>query len=261
MNNYDTLDYRFEEGIGIITINRPEVLNALNGQVFTELEAIFQELVGCPEVRVVIITGAGKKAFAAGADVTEFAECSFLEARQISIRNNRVQNVISAFPRPTIAAVNGFALGGGLELAMCCDIRIASDNARFGQPEINLGFVPGGGGTQRLPRLVGIGIAKEMVYGISVISAQRAYEIGLVNKVVPGEELMDTATDMARKLAQKSQVILEYTKLAVDQGIELDLKSGLKLETELWAESFATEDHREGIAAFLGKRDAKFRDR
>lgn len=260
MKNYEMLDFRLEDGIGIVTINRPAVLNALKGQVFLELEALFNELSGLTEVRVVILTGAGKKAFAAGADVNEFADCSFLEARQISIRNNRVQNVIASFPRPTIAAINGFALGGGLELAMCCDIRIASYRAQFGQPEINLGFVPGGGGTQRLPRLVGTSIAKEMLYSGGIISAQRAYEIGLVNQVVPDEELMNTAIGMARNFARKSLPILEYTKLAVDQGMELDLRSGLNLETELWAESFATKDHNEGINAFLQKRTAKFKD-
>lgn len=260
MRDYELLKFSLEDGVGIITINRPEVLNALNGQVFMELEALFQELNESPNVRVLILTGAGNRAFAAGSDVSEFAGCSFLEARQISIRNNRVQNFIEKFPRPVIAAINGFALGGGLELAMCCDVRIASSNAKFGQPEINLGFVPGGGGTQRLSRLVGAGVAKELLYSGKVISAPRAYEIGLVNQVVAGEELMSAAIEMANQFKQKSLVILEYTKIAVNQGIELSLEAGLRLETELWAESFATQDHHEGINAFLEKRKAKFKD-
>lgn len=261
MADYKYLEYQLEDGIALVTINRPEVLNALNGDVFNQLKEIFQQMKADSAVKAVILTGKGEKAFAAGSDVTEFARCTFLEARQISLRNNAAQQVIANFPKPTIAAINGYTLGGGLELAMCCDIRIASENAKFGQPEISLGFIPGGGGTQRLSRLVGVGIAKEMVYSGKTINAARAYEIGLVNQVVPLDDLIAVSKKMAHNFIEKSSVILEFAKVAIDRGIELDLESGLKLETELWAESFATEDRTEGVAAFLEKRKPQFKDR
>lgn len=237
------------------------MLNALNGTVFTELKQIFEELKTLDEARVIILTGKGDRAFAAGSDVKEFADCSFIEAREVSIRNNAAQQAIAGITKPTIAALNGFTLGGGLEVAMCCDIRIASDRAKFGQPEIGLGFIPGGGGTQRLARLVGVGLAKELVFSGKIIDANEAYRIGLVNQVVPKEELMPAAIKMAESFANKSKVILEFAKVAIDRGIELDLLSGLQLETELWAASFATEDHHEGIAAFLEKRKPQFKDK
>lgn len=213
------------------------------------------------EARVIILTGKGDRAFAAGSDVKEFANCSFIEAREVSLRNNAAQQAIASIPKPTIAALNGYTLGGGLEVAMCCDIRIASENAKFGQPEIGLGFIPGGGGTQRLARLVGVGVAKELVFSGKIIDANEAFRIGLVNQVVPKEELMPAAVKMAESFANKSRVILEFAKVAIDKGIELDLLSGLQLETELWAASFATEDHHEGIAAFLEKRKPQFKDK
>lgn len=213
------------------------------------------------EARVIILTGKGDRAFAAGSDVKEFANCSFIEAREVSLRNNAAQQAIASIPKPTIAALNGYTLGGGLEVAMCCDIRIASENAKFGQPEIGLGFIPGGGGTQRLARLVGVGVAKELVFSGKIIDANEAFRIGLVNQVVPKEELMPAAVKMAESFANKSRVILEFAKVAIDRGIELDLLSGLQLETELWAASFATEDHHEGIAAFLEKRKPQFKDK
>lgn len=222
---------------------------------------MFEELKTRDEVRVIILTGKGDRAFAAGSDVKEFANCSVLEAREISVRNNAAQQAIANIPKPTIAVLNGYTLGGGLEVAMCCDIRIASDNAKFGQPEIGLGFIPGGGGTQRLARLVGVAKAKELVFSGKIIDAEEAYRIGLVNQVVPKEELMSAAIKMAESFANKSKVILEFAKVAIDRGIELDLLSGLQLETELWAASFATEDHNEGIAAFLEKRKPQFQDK
>lgn len=261
MKDYQTLEFGLEDGIATITINRPEVLNALNGQVFRELESIFLEMGLDPEVRGIILTGKGEKAFAAGSDVKEFASCSFLEAREVSVRNNAAQQVIANIGKPTIAALNGFTLGGGLELAMCCDIRIASHNAKFGQPEISLGFIPGGGGTQRLARIVGEGRAKELIFSGKIIDAPKAYEIGLVNLVTAPEDLLAEAEKMARSFSNKSMVILGFAKEAVQRGLDMDILSGLKLETELWAESFATEDHHEGISAFLEKRKAQFKDR
>lgn len=258
IRSYKTLECINEDGIAVVSINRPQVLNALNGQVFKEIRDIFEELGQDETVRVVILTGKGDKAFAAGSDVKEFADSTFLEARDISIRNNAAQQVVANCPKPTIAVLNGYALGGGLELAMCCDIRIASEKARLGQPEIGLGFIPGGGGTQRLARIIGVARAKEMCFSGEPINAQRAYEIGLVNRVVPHDQLIDTAKDMAKNFAEKSSLILTFCKEAIDRGIEMNLENGLNYETQLWAESFATEDHHEGITAFLEKRKAVF---
>lgn len=261
MQDYKTLNYHCEDGIARVVINRPEAMNALSGAVFNELKDVFTKLKTMAEARVIILTGQGDKAFAAGADIKEFADCSFIEARGIAINNNAAQQVIANINKPTIAALNGYTLGGGLELAMCCDIRIASERARFGQPEIGLGFIPGGGGTQRLARLVGVGVAKELVFSGKIINAAEAYRIGLVNQVVPADELMSAAITMAESFANKSQIILEFAKVAIDKGIDLDLNSGLQLEIELWATSFATEDHHEGIAAFIEKRKPHFQDK
>jgi len=257
--SYKTLDYTINGKIALITINRPEVLNALNGHVFSELKSAFEQAQTDPAVRAIILTGKGEKAFAAGSDIKEFADCSFYEARQISIRNNAAQQVIANCPKPTMAALNGYTLGGGLEVAMCCDIRIASENAKLGQPEIGLGFIPGGGGTQRLPRLIGVAKAKELIFSGKIITAQEALTIGLVNKVVPLTELIPESIAMAESFIKHSSVILEFAKNAIDTGIQLDLNSGLQLEIGLWAESFATEDHHEGIAAFIEKLKPEFK--
>lgn len=258
--NFATLEYRIDDGIAVVTINRPEVLNALNGQVFTEIKSLFESMARDDSVRAVILTGKGERAFAAGSDVKEFANCTFLEAREVSVRNNAAQQMVANFPKPTIAALNGFTLGGGLELAMCCDIRIASRKAKMGQPEIGLGFIPGGGGTQRLARLVGVARAKELCYSGKIIDAVEAERIGLVNQVTEPEQLLTAATDMAKSFTNKSLVILQFCKEAIDRGIDMELSAGLKLETELWAESFATRDHREGISAFIEKRKPQFSD-
>lgn len=257
--NYQTLDYSLNGQIALIAINRPEALNALNGQVFTELKLAFEQAITDSSVRAIILTGKGEKAFAAGSDIKEFADCSFYEARQLSVRNNATQQVIANCPKPTIAALNGYTLGGGLEVAMCCDIRIASENAKLGQPEIGLGFIPGGGGTQRLPRLIGVAKAKELIFSGKIINAQEALAIGLVNKVVPIADLIPESIAMAESFIKNSSIILEFAKIAIDTGIQLDLNSGLELEIGLWAESFATEDHHEGIAAFIEKRKPEFK--
>lgn len=257
--NFQTLEYSLNGQIALIAINRPEALNALNGQVFTELKMAFERAIADTEVRAIILTGKGDKSFAAGSDIKEFADCSFYEARQVSVRNNATQQVIANCPKPTIAALNGYTLGGGLEVAMCCDIRIASENAKLGQPEIGLGFIPGGGGTQRLPRLVGVAKAKELIFSGKIINAQEASQIGLVNKVVPLADLIAESIAMAESFIKNSSVILEFAKIAIDTGIQLDLESGLQLEIGLWAESFATDDHHEGIAAFIEKRRPQFK--
>jgi enoyl-CoA hydratase len=260
------MDYDFkvllvekEDGIATISINRPKVLNALNDQVFRELKQVFEMMEDDDEVRVAVITGAGDKAFVAGADIGQMSTHTFLQARDLAYQSYKAQQVIAHFSKPTIAAVNGFAFGGGCEVAMCCDIRIASEKASFGQPEINLGIIPGGGGTQRLPRLVGMGIAKELVYTGKPIDAKRAYEIGLVNKVVPHEELMNEVKKMAKAIMAKSPVTLKFAKTAMDLGIETDLETGLLIERELFAECFATEDMQEGLNAFLEKRKPDFK--
>jgi len=248
-----------EDGIATVTINRPKVLNALNDQVFSELKQVFEMMEDDDEVKVAVITGAGDKAFVAGADIAMMSTHTFLQARDLTYKGFKAQQTIAHFPKPTIAAVNGFAFGGGCEIAMCCDIRIASEKASFGQAEINLGIIPGGGGTQRLPRLVGMGIAKEMVFTGKPIDAKRAYEIGLVNRVVPHEELMNEVMKMAKTLMSKSTVTLKFAKTAMDLGIETDLETGLQIERELFAECFATEDMREGLSAFLEKRKPNFK--
>ena len=258
---YEMIKWNIEKGIALVVINRPEALNALNSQVFTELGKIFIELEKDDRVRVIILTGEGEKAFAAGSDVTEMKQYSVMEAREFAMLAYRTQGRIEDFPKPVIAAVNGFALGGGCELAMACDIRIASSNAKFGQPEINLGIIPGGGGTQRLARLIGLGRAKELVYLGGIIDAQRAYEIGLVNKVVPPEKLIEEARKLASKIASKSRPTLMLAKEALNCGFNLDLDNALKFEIKCFASCFGTEDHHEGIVAFIGKRKPSFKDK
>ena len=263
MYTYNTLTCGIEEGIATVTINRPESLNALNSQVFKELGAVFEEMGNDNNVRVVIITGAGKKAFVAGADIMELRECSVIEGRAVGLLANRTQKRIEDFPKPVIAAINGFALGGGLELAMTCDIRIASDNARFGQPEINLALIPGAGGTQRLPRLIGVTKAKELIYLGDMIDAATALNLGLVNKVVPPEKLMEEAMAWAKQLASKSGPVLAMAKMAINTGVDTDIASGLNMETKCNALCFATEDQKEGMDAFLARprRNAVFKNK
>ncbi len=256
---YQSLLYRKEEGIGIVTINRPESLNALNGEVYTELSELFQEIENDPEVRVVILTGSGEKAFVAGADIAEMQPQSSVEIRSFIDKGRRASDRIYTLKKPVIAAVNGFALGGGLELAMCCDLRVASEKAKFGQPEINLGIIPGAGGTQRLTRLIGMTRAKELIYTGDVIDANTAFTMGLVNKVVPPENLMAEAKELARKLLSKSSIALALAKKAITTGAGTDLSSGLDLEAECFALGFATEDQKEGMAAFLQKRKPEFK--
>lgn len=258
---YDTIKCSINEGVALVFINRPKALNALNSKVFMELGKVFEEMEKDDQVRVVILTGEGEKAFAAGADITEMQRCSVLEAREFAMAANRTQRKIETFPKPVIAAINGFALGGGCELAMACDIRVASSNAKFGQPEINLGIIPGGGGTQRLARLIGIGRAKELVYSGRVIDAECAYEWGLVNKVVSPDKLIEEVMGLASKIAGKSRPILMLAKEAFNCGYNLDLDRALQLEIECFASCFGTEDHNEGMLAFTEKRKPSFKDK
>ena len=242
--------------VGTITINRPEVRNALNKEAWQGLHEAFIALDRDDDIRVIVVTGAGDKAFIAGADI------NFLKTRtSIETFYNKIPHIVTDIEmvsKPTIAMINGFCFGGGLEVAMACDIRIACDDAKLGQTELNVGILPGAGGTQRLPRLVGLGKAKEMIYTGKAISAQEAEQIGLVNCVVPKSELPAKTLEMAQAIAAKSPIVIKTAKLVINRGFESDLKSGL--QSELLAQSFvfSTDDHLEGLNAFLEKREPKF---
>ncbi len=260
-NDYKTLLVNISNSIVEITINRPENLNALNTQVYDELFNVLANMENMENVKAIIITGSGEKAFVAGADVVAMKDMSSQEARHFALQGKKVGQCLKDLEMPVIAAVNGFAFGGGCELAMSCDIIIATENSRFGQPEITLGMIPGNGGTQRLPRLVGLHKAKEMVLLGEPVNAKEALKIGLINKVVPKEELMKEAREWADKLSQKSKAILGLAKHAINNGIEADLNTGLELEVSNFAQCFATGDQKEGIAAFLEKRKPEFKNK
>jgi len=255
---YRTILYEKENGIGVVCINRPQALNALNSEVLSELYQVFGEISTDNKVKVVIITGAGDKAFVAGTDITEMKSRSSLEIKSFAMAARKANEAIYNLKKPVIAAINGFALGGGLELAMVCDLRVCSENAKFGQPEINLGIIPGGGGTQRLTRLVGMTRAKELLFTGDMIDAQTAIDIGLVNKVVPGGKLMDEAKALAQNLLGKGAVALRLAKTAIHSGANMDLNSALDFEAECFAMCFSTEDQKEGMNAFVEKRKPKF---
>jgi len=242
-----------------ITLNRPQVLNALNAEVYQELGQVLKSVYSDRTVRVVIITGAGDRAFAAGADIGTLQGLAVQEARSFAREAKRAVDMIADLPQPVIAAVNGLALGGGCELAMACDMRIASTRARFGQPEINLAIIPGGGGTQRLPRLVGVTRAKQMIFTGAVITAEEALSIGLVNEVVEPEELLPAAERMAATLRRKGPISLALAKAALNRALDLPMNTGLDYEIECFSECFGTRDQKEGMAAFVDKRLAEFR--
>ncbi len=246
------------ERIATVTIDREAALNALNSDVLGELECTFYGLNMDENVDVIVLTGAGRS-FVAGADIAEMSKLSPMEAKAFASKGQRVFDLIEKGPKPVIAAVNGFALGGGTEIAMSCDIRIASEKAKFGQPEVGLGVPPGFGGTQRLPRLVGRGAAKMLIYTGDIIGADEALRIGLVQKVVPPEELMDTAMELAKNIATKGQVSVRLAKELIDRGMDIDLRAGLELEADGFALCFSTEDQTEGMSAFLEKRKPDFK--
>jgi enoyl-CoA hydratase len=246
-----------DDGLAVVTINRPEALNALNDEVLASLEKAFHGLSRDASLRAVIITGAGK-AFVAGADIKAMAGFSPLEARAFAQRGQRVFNLIEEFPHPVIAAVNGFALGGGCELAMACDLRIASDKAKAGQPEVNLGVIPGFGGTQRLSRILGRSAAKYLLFTGETLSADRALALGLFNEVVAPDQLMPRCLEIAKVIATRGPIAVSYCKAAVNLGTESTLGHGLSHEAELFAATFATEDQKEGMQAFIDKRPARF---
>src|SRR2546423_2040385 len=256
--NYETILVKRRGSVAIITINRPEKRNALNIQTRAEGAAVLDELRDDDSVRVVIFTGAGDKAFIAGADIAEFAGRTALAQRAVMVGRS-LFNAFDTFPKPIIAMVNGYCLGGGCEVALACDIRIASETASFGQPEINLGIMPGGGGTQRLTRLVGEGKAMEMILSGEIISAQEAFRLGLANQVVPADHLEAKTMEIANRIAEKSPIAVRLAKEAVKVASRSNLDEGLRREVDLFALCFATEDKDEGVAAFLEKRKPIFK--
>ena len=257
---YETLLVERRERVAIITINRPDKRNALNIKTREEGAAALEELRADDSVRVVVITGAGDKAFIAGADIAEFAGRTAVTQRDV-MTGQSLFTAIDSFPKPVIAMVNGYCLGGGCELAMACDLRIASERASFGQPEINLGIIPGGGGTQRLTHLVGEGKAMELILTGEIINAQAAHAIGLVNTVVPHEELEAKTMEIANRIAEKSPIALRLAKEAVKTAARSSLDEGLRREIDLFALCFSSEDKDEGVKAFLEKRKPEFKGR
>ena len=258
--SYETLLLDRRERVAIITINRPDKRNALNIKTREEGAALLDQLRTDDSVGVVVITGAGNKAFIAGADIAEFAGRTANVQREVMLSRS-LFTAIDTFPKPIIAMINGYCLGGGCELAMACDIRIASETASFGQPEINLGIIPGGGGTQRLTRLVGEGKAMELILTGEIIDAKTAFAIGLVNHVVPADHLEAKTMELAGRIADKGPIALRLAKEAVKLASRSNLDEGLKREIDLFALCFATEDKDEGVAAFLEKRKPVFKGR
>jgi enoyl-CoA hydratase len=257
---FETLILEIDEGIATITLNRPKVLNSLNSQVFSELAEVAAELSKDEAVRVVIITG-GDKVFAAGADIGQMATANALDVALGEKPSHLALRNLENLPKPVIAAIAGYALGGGCELVLTADVRVAADNAQFGLPEIKLGILPGAGGTQRLPRLIGTGKAKELIFSGDFINAEEAIRVGLVNKVVAADQLFVEARKMAKRFADQGAVALRMAKSAINEGIRMDLEAGLRYEHQCLSLLFATEDQKEGMQAFIEKRKPTFKGR
>ncbi|MDX2440516.1 MAG: enoyl-CoA hydratase-related protein [Desulfobacterales bacterium] len=256
---YENIIFKTDDGIATITFNRPKALNALNDDLLKEFSLALDDISENEDIRVLILTGAGEKAFVAGADITELSTFNSLKAKIFSQKGQKTINKLQELAIPVIAAVNGFALGGGSEVALACDFIYASENAVFGLPEITLGIMPGFGGTQRLPRLIGKNMAKEMIFTGKMIKADEAYRIGLANKVCPAESLMDDVLKTAKAIASKGKVSLRCAKQAVNTGMNSDLVTGCNIEIDAFALCFASEDAKEGTSAFLEKRKAQFK--
>lgn len=256
---YKNIKVTTKDNIATVTLSRPKALNALNVETLDELVAVFEDIADDPEIGGVIVTGEGEKAFVAGADISEMAEMDVREAHDFSALGQETLNMIESIGKPVIAVVNGYALGGGLEVAMACDIILASEKARFGQPEVKLGVIPGFGGTQRLVRRVGAHLAKEIIFSGQQFDAQRALAIGLVNAVHPPEQLMDAAVKMMKAIMANGPVAIELAKSAINNGADLTLESGMIIERDAFAQCFATDDQQEGMKAFIEKRDPKFK--
>lgn len=259
--DYRNIRYRADGGVAVITFDRPKALNALSAELLEEFADALKTVDGTEEIRVLILTGAGEKAFVAGADITELATYDPLQAKAFSATGHRIIGMLQQLSIPVIAAVNGYALGGGCELALACDFIYASENAMFGLPEITLGIIPGFGGTQRLPRQVGKNRAKEMIFTGKMISAMEAEKIGLVNRVVLPEALLDEAHNTAESMAAKGRASLRAAKQAINRGNEADLETGCAIEIDAFALCFGSEDAREGTTAFLEKRKPDFQGR
>ncbi len=257
--NYENLLISKKEKVGWVTINRPDKLNALNSETIGELHKAFTSFKNDEEVNAVILTGAGDKAFVAGADIGELAELDEQSGREYVLKGQKLTKLIENFNKPVIAAVNGYALGGGTELALACHIRIGSENAKMGQPEVKLGLIPGYGGTQRLSRLVGKGKAMELIFSGKTIKGEEAHQIGLLNKVVPQEELYSTCKNFIDEITANAPLALEYAIEAINKGLDESLEKGLDLEADLFGKCCSTEDSKEGTKAFLEKRKADFK--
>lgn len=258
MENLKTILFNREQSVAVITINQPESMNALNSDVLTEISYVLDEVEADETLKVLVITGSGEKAFVAGANIKDFVEMDTNAGYAFSKLGNDVFYKLSTLRQPTIAAVNGYALGGGNELALACDIRIASENAIFGQPEVGLGISPGFGGTQRLPRLINPSIAKELIYSGRNVKSGEAKEIGLVNRVVPQANLMEEVLKLAQQIAENAPLAVEKSKELINQGLDLPLKHGISMETQAFGLFFGTEDQKAGAKAFVSKEKAIF---
>jgi enoyl-CoA hydratase/carnithine racemase len=257
----ENLLYEKKDAIAYVTLNRPKVLNVLNQRTWENLRTAFEDARDDAQVRGVILTGAGDKAFIAGADISELSHVTAIEAEKSSTYGQEVLNLVENLGKPVIAAVNGFALGGGCETAMACTIRVASEHAKFGQPEVTLGLIPGGGGTQRLPRLIGKGRALQIILSGEMISAQEAFRIGLVNEVVPAAELITRAEAILKRIFSNAPLAVKFSLEAVNKGMETSQAEGLSLEASLFGLCAGTEDKKEGTSAFLAKRAPQFQGR
>ncbi len=257
--DYKNILFTVEDGVALLTFNRPKALNAMNSETMTELMQAATVCKNDDNIKVLVLTGAGDKSFVAGADISEMQNLRPKEALAFMELGHETLRLIETMPKPSIAAVNGFALGGGTEISMSCDMRFASETARFGQPEILIGLIPGWGGTQRLARLVGFGRAKELIMGGDQINAQRAYEIGLVNRLYPADQLMAETKKFAAKMARLPGFALKMAKHAINYGYDLSLDNANRLETECCAQCFSTDDQKEGMTAFLEKRKPNFK--
>ncbi len=258
MNN---ITLETEGNLAILSINRPKALNALNTETLKELDMAIDRIAADEGIYVLLITGSGEKAFVAGADISEMKDMSAIEGRKFSVLGNKVFRKLESLEIPVIAAINGYALGGGCELAMTCDIRYASTKARFGQPEVGIGITPGFGGTQRLSRLVGPGMAKELIFTCKIIDADEALRIGLVNKVVEPEALITEAKATAALIASQAPIAVRLSKAAINRGAQCDIDTAVMYEAEVCGECFSTEDQKEGMTAFVEKREKKFKNR
>ena len=250
-----------ENHLAIVTINRPKALNALNSETLNDLNTVLEDLEKDNNIYCVILTGAGEKSFVAGADISEMKDLNEEQGKEFGLLGNKVFRRLENLDKPVIAAISGFALGGGCELSMACDIRIASEKARFAQPEAGLGITPGFGGTQRLPRLVGEGKAKELIYTCAQVKADEALRIGLVNKVVPLESLMDEAKAMANMIIANAPIAVKLCKDAINRGMQVDIDSAVVIEAEDFGKCFATEDQTEGMSAFVERREKNFKNK